>query len=79
MEVSYLLSIQHYIYWTRWHNGGKRILFCLFDLILYIPSTIFQLNWDRSSLVEPVLSYDKCVLIKDHKAVTPVRKRTYYH
>ena len=29
---------------------------CLFDLILYIPSTIFQLNKDRSSWVEPVLS-----------------------
>ena len=29
---------------------------CLFDLILFIPSTIFQLNRDGSSLVEPVLS-----------------------
>ena len=29
---------------------------CLFDLILYVPSTIFQLNRDRSSWVEPVLS-----------------------
>ena len=28
----------------------------LFDLILYVPSTIFQLNRDRSSWVEPVLS-----------------------
>ena len=28
----------------------------LFDLILYVPSTIFQLNRDRSSGVEPVLS-----------------------
>ena len=26
-------------------------LFCLFDLILYVPSTIFQLNRDRSSRV----------------------------
>ena len=44
-------------------------VFCLFDLILYVPSTIFQLNiW-----VEPVLSWDKCVLLKDHNAVTPVR------
>ena len=40
------------------------ILF-LFDLILYVPSTIFQLNRDRSSWVEPVLSWDKCVLHKD--------------
>ena len=29
---------------------------CLFDLILYVPSTIFQLNSDGSSWVEPVLS-----------------------
>ena len=46
---------------------------CLFDLILYVPSTIFQLNRDGSSWVEPVLRYDKCVLLKDHNAVTPVR------
>ena len=30
--------------------------FCLFDLILYAPSTIFQLCWDESSWIEPVLS-----------------------
>ena len=29
---------------------------CLFDLILYVASTIFQLNRDGSSWVEPVLS-----------------------
>ena len=29
---------------------------CLFDLILYVPSKIYQLNRDRSSLVEPILS-----------------------
>ena len=29
---------------------------CLFDLILYVPSTIFQLYRDRSCWVEPVLS-----------------------
>ena len=29
---------------------------CLFDLILYVPSTIFQLNRDGSYWVEPVLS-----------------------
>ena len=46
---------------------------CLLDLILYVPSTIFQLNKDGSSWVEPVLSYDKCVLLKDHNAVPPVR------
>ena len=32
------------------------VLFCLFDLILYVPSTIFQLNRDGSSWVEQVLS-----------------------
>ena len=31
-------------------------LIFLFDLILYVPSTIFQLNRDGSSWVEPVLS-----------------------
>ena len=51
----------------------KKESFDLFDLILYIPSIIFQLNRDGSSWVEPVLSYDKCVLLKDHNAVTPVR------
>ena len=30
--------------------------FVLFDLILYVPSTIFQLNRYGSSWVEPVLS-----------------------
>ena len=30
--------------------------FCLFDLILYVPSLIFQLNRYGSSWVEPVLS-----------------------
>ena len=32
------------------------ICFVLFDVILYVPSTIFQLNRDGSSWVEPVLS-----------------------
>ena len=31
------------------------LLVCLFDLILNVPSTIFQLNRDGSSWVEPVL------------------------
>ena len=44
-----------------------------FYLILYIPSTISQLYRDGSSWVEPVLSYDKCILLKDHNTVTPVR------
>ena len=32
------------------------VVFVLFDLILFLPSTIFQLNMDGSSSVEPVLS-----------------------
>ena len=51
----------------------ESVLFVLFDLILYVPSTIFQLNRDGPSWVEPVLSYDKCILLKDHNTVTPVR------
>ena len=52
---------------------GRHHCFFLFDLILYVPSTIFQFNRDGSSWVEPVLSKDKCVLLKDHSAVTLVR------
>ena len=48
-------------------------MICLFDLILYVPPTNFQLNRDGSSWAETVLIYDKCVLLKDHKAVMPVR------
>ena len=49
------------------------VVIYLFDLILNVPSTIFQLYWDGYSRVEPVLSWDKCVLLKDHNVVTPVR------
>ena len=31
-------------------------IYCLFDLILYVPSSIFQLYRDGSSWVEPVIS-----------------------
>ena len=51
----------------------ESVFICLFDLILYVPSTIFQINRDGSSWVEPVLSKDKCVLLKDHNALTSVR------
>ena len=37
-------------------EANLTLYFCLFDLILYVPSTIFQLNRDGSSWVEPVLS-----------------------
>ena len=37
-------------------GSGNVSKVCLLDLILFVPSTIFQLNRDRSSWVEPVLS-----------------------
>ena len=49
------------------------VMFRLFGLILIVPSTIFHLNREGSSWVEPVLSKDKCVLLKDHNPATPVR------
>ena len=72
---------QHLTEWYSFAIGIKSDRYChksfpfnkIFDLILYVPSTIFQLYRDESSWVEPVLSWDKCVLLKDHNAVTPVR------
>ena len=40
LVIDYRLSVKQFV--------------CLFDLILYFPSTIFQLCRDGSSLVEPV-------------------------
>ena len=37
------------------YTVDKKIV-CLFDLIIYVPSTIFQLYRNGSSWVEPVLS-----------------------
>ena len=34
----------------------NNVMICLFDLILYVPSTILQSNRDGSYWVEPVLS-----------------------
>ena len=48
---SALIYIFHVIM-SNISNGGL----VLFDLILYVQSTIFQLNRDGSSWVEPVLS-----------------------
>ena len=45
----------------------------LFDLILYVPSTIFQLYRDGSSWVEPVLLARINVLAQRHNEVMPVR------
>ena len=38
------------------YQGITKSYFVLFDLILYVPSTIFQLNKDGSSWFELVLS-----------------------
>ena len=46
-------------------------MFVWFDSLR--PINNFSVKRDKSSLVEPVLSYDKCVLLKDHNTVTPVR------
>ena len=54
-------------------STGSFLFVCFVCLILYVTSTIFQLNRDGSSWVEAVLSLDKCVLLKDRNAVTPVR------
>ena len=37
-------------------SGILHFVMFLFDLIIYVPSTIFQLNRDGSSWDEPVLS-----------------------
>ena len=41
---------------SSFHQQIKVFFVCLFDLILYVPSTISQLCRDGSSWVEPVLS-----------------------
>ena len=65
-------GVSHFVNFLRLYTF-KKADFVLFDLILYVPSTIFQLNRDRSFWVEPVLSEDKWVLLKDHNTVTPMR------
>ena len=48
---------QLFLPWNFTKEIQEMVIFlCLFDLILYIPSTIFQLCRDGSSWVEPVLS-----------------------
>ena len=71
-NIKYLASSRNGFLVTRRYQ----LYMILFDLILYVLSSIFQLNRDGSSWVEPVLSLDKCVLLKDHNAVTPVRLET---
>ena len=42
-----------YIYYVKLFSI---VFVCLFNLTLYAPATIFQLNMDGSSCIEPVLS-----------------------
>ena len=46
---------------------------CLFDMILYVPSTIFQLCQDGSSWVEPSTKQGLMCLAQGHNTVTAVR------
>ena len=57
----HMLFLDHdiiFYFWQHWKNSRNIWVkfFCLFDLILYVPSTIFQLNRDGSSWVDSVLS-----------------------
>ena len=62
--TSFSFRPQHSFYWMspfslESHLTGEPCLFFfvfLFDLILNVPTSIFQLNRDGSSWVEPVLS-----------------------
>ena len=57
------LLLLHVVFWVRCGTRLYPFLIfavCLYDLILYVPSTIFQLYRDGSSWVEPVLSLDLC-------------------
>ena len=71
LDLQYLNNIKYCLSkFTSFFPAISLDTVCLFDLILYVPSTIFQLNRDWSSWVEPVLSWDKGVLLKDHNATS---------
>ena len=59
-QLSYREYLEYWIFaWSMFDYYNFQIanfFVCLIDLILYVPSTIFQLNRDGSSWVEPVLS-----------------------
>ena len=50
------LAVIHTTILYLYYQARRSLGVCLFDLILYVPSTIFQLNRDGSSCVELVLS-----------------------
>ena len=75
------MTLDSFNVFYRYSHASKRFVevymtvkwFCLFVWFDSLRPTIFQLYRDGSFWVEQVLSYDKCVLLKDHNAVTPVR------
>ena len=50
---------------TAIFHRSSKAFFCLFDLIPYVPVNNFSVMSDGSSWVEPVLSKDQCVLLKN--------------
>ena len=61
LSLHILRLFRHRISRRRMFELTSFVLFCivlfdLFDLFLHVPSTIFQLNRDGPSWVEPVLS-----------------------
>ena len=63
-SIKFFQKLYQGIQMVCWEHSGS-VVDCLagdqgapglFDLILYVPSTIFQLNRNGSSWVEPVLS-----------------------
>ena len=60
------LKIQNGQFHTYWINMYRAIHQNVWLIWFFTSqSTIFQLCWGGSSLVEPVLNKDKCVLLKD--------------
>ena len=56
MQNFWLVSVAEETGFLSCLVGNPEDRFCLFDLILNVPSTIFQFNREGSSWVEPVLS-----------------------
>ena len=54
LKVKFLKCVHFYLTLLKQRLCNQALI--LFDLILYVPSTIFLLCRDESSCVEPVLS-----------------------
>ena len=68
--------INYSLYESCNHNIGRKawkltFIFIWFDSLRPINTLSVTQGW--SSWVEPVLSKDKCVMLKDHNTMTPVR------